>query len=124
MRGSYPIEHRLERLALARAYVALTGVMVRSVFGQKHADHSLLLIDAAIMVGRAENKPMNATKIAHYVGLPRSMVIRKLKEFVDSGVITREGNVFLLSEQRAHNQTKYVAEAMRIFRAAEKALKV
>jgi predicted transcriptional regulator len=104
-------------------YVALTGVMVRSVFGQKRADHSLLLIGAAIMVGHAENKPMNATKIAHYVGLPRSTIVRKLKEFLDSGVITREGNAYLLSEARAQNQTKYVAEAIRIFRAAEKGLK-
>jgi hypothetical protein len=31
--------------------------------------------------------------------------------------------VYLLSEERAHNQTKYVAQAMRIFRAAEKSLK-
>jgi hypothetical protein len=39
------------------------------------------------------------------------------------GAIARQGNVYLLSEERAHNQTKYVAQAMRIFRAAEKSLK-
>jgi hypothetical protein len=38
-------------------------------------------------------------------------------------VIARHGNVYLLSEERAHNQTKYVTEAMRIFRVAEKSLK-
>jgi predicted transcriptional regulator len=120
---TYPIMHRLERLALAKAYIALTRVMIDSVFGKKPADHSLLLIGSAIMVGHAENKPMNATKIAHYVGLPRSTVIRKLNEFLRNGAIARHGNVYLLSEDRAHNQTKYVAEAMRIFRAAEKGLK-
>ena len=67
--------------------------------------------------------PMNATKIAHYVGLPRSTVVRKLKEFVRVGAITRHGNVYLLSEERAHNQTKYVTDAMRIFRTAEESLK-
>jgi predicted transcriptional regulator len=120
---TYPIMHRLERLALAKAYVALTQVMVDSVFGKKPIDHSLLLIGSAIMVGHAENRPMNATKIAHYVGLPRSTVIRKLNEFLIAGVIDRHGNVYLLSEERAQNQTKYVTEAMRIFRAAEKSLK-
>jgi predicted transcriptional regulator len=120
---TYPIMHRLERLALAKAYIALTGVMVDSVFGNKPADHSLLLIGSAIMVGHAENRPMNATKIANYVGLPRSTVIRKLNEFLRVGAIARQGNVYLLSEERAHNQTKYVAQAMRIFRAAEKSLK-
>ena len=108
---------------MAKAYIALTGVMVDSVFGNKPADHSLLLIGFAIMVGHAENRPMNATKIANYVGLPRSTVIRKLNEFLRVGAIARQGNVYLLSEERAHNQTKYVAQAMRIFRAAEKSLK-
>ena len=123
MLETYPIMHRLERLALAKAYIALTGVMVDSVFGNKPANYSLLLIGSAIMVGHAENRPMNATKIANYVGLPRSTVIRKLNEFLRVGAVARQGNVYLLSEERAHNQTKYVAQAMRIFRAAEKSLK-
>jgi hypothetical protein len=123
MHGAYPIMHRLERLALARAYIALTRVMVDSVFGDKPADHSLLLIGSAVMVGHAEKRPMNATKIAQYIGLPRTTVIRKLNEFLRAGVIARHGNVYLLSEERAHNQTKYVTEAMRIFRTAEKSLK-
>ena len=123
MHGTYPLLHRLERLALAKSYLALTRVMADSVFGNKSADHSLLLIGAAIMVGHAENRPLNATKIAHYVGLPRSTVIRKLNEFLRVGVIARHGNVYLLSEERAKNRTKYVSEAMRIFRTAEKSLK-
>jgi predicted transcriptional regulator len=123
MPGTYSIVHRSERLALANAYIALTRVMVDSVFGNKPADHSLLLIGSAIMVGHAEDKPMSATKIAQYVGLPRSTVIRKLNQFLKAGVIARHGNVYLLSIERAHNQTKYVTEAMRIFRIAEKRLK-
>jgi predicted transcriptional regulator len=122
MLGRYPILHRLERLALAKAYIELTRVMVDSVFGKNPADHSLLLIGTAIMVGHAENKPMNATKIAHYVGLPRSTVIRKLNEFLRIGVIVRQDNVYLLSPERAQNRTKHVTEAMRIFRTAEKKL--
>ena len=49
MSETYSIMHRLERLALARAYIALTHAMVNSVFGEKSADHSLLLIGSAIM---------------------------------------------------------------------------
>jgi predicted transcriptional regulator len=123
MPETYSIMHRSERLALASAYIALTRVMVDSVFGKKPADHSLLLIGSAIMVGHAENRPMNATKISHYVGLPRSTVVRKLNEFARTGVVARHGNVYLLSEERARNQTKYVTQAMRIFRTAEKGLK-
>jgi hypothetical protein len=83
MLGTYPIVHCSERLALAKAYIALTRVMGGSVFGKKPADHSLL-------------RPMNATKISHYIGLPRSTVIRKLNEFLRTGVIARHGNVYLL----------------------------
>ena len=108
---------------LAKAYIALTRVMVDFVFGEKPADHSLLLIGSAIMVGHAENKPMSATKIAQYIGLPRSTVIRKLNQFQRNGVIARHGNVYLLSKERALNQARYVTEAMRIFRTAEKGLK-
>jgi hypothetical protein len=43
-------------------------------------------------------------QFAHYVGLPRSTVIRKLNEFVGVGVIARYGNAHLLSEERAHNE--------------------
>ena len=123
MLGTYPIMHRSERLALAKAYIALTRVMVDAVFGGKPVDYSLLLIGSAVIVGHAENRPMNATKISHYVGLPRSTVIRKLNEFSRTGVVARHGNVYLLSEERAQNQTKYVTEAMRIFYIAEKSLK-
>src|SRR5215475_3076701 len=123
MPGTYSIMHRLERLALAKAYIALTRVMVDSVFGEKPADHSLLFIGSAIMVGHAENKPMSATKIAQYIGLPRSTVIRKLNQFLGAGVIARHGNVYLLAKHRAENQTRYVTEAMHIFRTAEKDLK-
>jgi predicted transcriptional regulator len=123
MPGTYPIMHRSERFALASAYIALTRVMVDSVFGKEPADHSLLLIGAAIMVGHAEDKPMSATKIAQYIDLPRSTVVRKLNQFLKAGVIARHGNVYLLSMERAHNQTKYVTEGMRIFRIAEKRLK-
>ena len=123
MRGTYPIMHRMERLALAKTYISLTRMMVDSVFGKEPADHSLLLIGSAIMVGHAENRPMNAKKISHYVDLPRSTVIRKLNEFTRSGVVARHGNVYLLSEERAHNQTRYATEAMRVFHAAERSLK-
>lgn len=123
MPETYSIMHRSERLALASAYIALTRVMVDSVFGKRPADHSLLLIGSAIMVGHAENKPMGATKIAQYIGLPRSTVIRKLNQFLKAGVIARHGDVYLLSKERAQNQSKYVSEAMRIFRLAEKRLK-
>jgi CRP-like cAMP-binding protein len=123
MRGTYPILHRLERLALAKAYISLNRIMSDSVFGEEPADQSLLLIGCAIMVGHAENKPMNATKIAHYIAMPRSTVVRKLNEFLRAGVIARHGNLYLLSKERADNQTKYITEAMRIFRTAEKNLK-
>jgi hypothetical protein len=59
--------HRLERLALAKAYIALTRVMVDTVFGEKPADHSPLLIGSAIMVGH--RRMMERSCIATCAGI-------------------------------------------------------
>src|SRR3569833_3289511 len=99
MPGTYPIMHRLERLALARAYIALTRVMVDSVFGEKPADHSLLQIGSAIMVSHAENMPMSATKIAQYIKQKHTTKKQKHNKNHRVGVISRHVNVFLLSNQ-------------------------
>ena len=68
MHVTYPIIHRLERLTLAKAYIALTRVMVDSVFGERPADHSLLLKGSAIMVGHRRMRS-EAVPIATCAGI-------------------------------------------------------
>jgi predicted transcriptional regulator len=48
-----------------------------------NADH--ILIGAALMVGEAENRPMSATDISEYLGIPRATVVRKLQQLHQMG---------------------------------------
>lgn len=68
-----------------RALVAKTLLEAMRAYGRVNFGSDQLgetiaetLIVAAIVVGQAEGKPMTASDISHYIGLPRPTVIRKL----------------------------------------------
>ncbi|WP_130214492.1 helix-turn-helix domain-containing protein [Bradyrhizobium genosp. SA-3] len=84
---------------------------------------TLLMVGAAVVVGHAEARPMNATKISLYVNLPRSTVQRKLDQLQQLGVIVRRGNAYCLSPSRAGNiPPEYVKRSARIITEAAKRL--
>lgn len=63
-------------------------------YGQRSAD---IILIAAIMIGQAEGRPMNVSKLAAFSGIPRATVIRKLKAFEDAGLVEEfEGAMNLL----------------------------
>lgn len=63
--------------------------------GDKPADRvNDMLIGAAILVGQVEGRPLNASKIAQWVGMARPTVIRRLSWLEQKGVIERKGTVF------------------------------
>jgi hypothetical protein len=76
--GKYPLKHRDERRAVAQLFIELTRAMRRSINETGNVDGGLLLVAAAVMVGHAEDRPMTAAKIAHYVELPRTTVLRRM----------------------------------------------
>lgn len=49
----------------------------------------LMLIELALVIGQVDDKPMSATKVAQYIGLPRTTVIRKLNQLVETGMVER-----------------------------------
>ncbi|WP_155755013.1 helix-turn-helix domain-containing protein [Burkholderia pseudomultivorans] len=66
----------------------------RKRFGSR-ADELVLL--AAVFVGQAEGRPMNASKLAAYAGIPRPTVIRKLQALARRGVLERiDGGLYAL----------------------------
>lgn len=46
-----------------------------------------VMMNLAIYVGQVELKPLNAFKLAEYVGIPRSTVIRKIQTGVERGFL-------------------------------------
>ena len=69
------------------------GLVPTERFGA-HADD--LALFAGLLIGTAEGRPMNASKLAHYVGIPRPTVIRKLNALARRGMVERTGGAFVL----------------------------
>jgi predicted transcriptional regulator len=64
------------------------GLLGQRRFGT-HAPDVLLLVGVAI--GHLEAKPMGASKLAAYCGIPRPTVIRKLRAMVRAELVERDG---------------------------------
>jgi biotin operon repressor len=56
-------------------------------------------IISALLIGHAEGRPNNASKLAHYLGIPRTNVKRRLAKLERDGIIERHGNEFVLVPQ-------------------------
>ncbi|UFW91001.1 hypothetical protein BjapCC829_21660 [Bradyrhizobium barranii] len=59
-----------------------------------------MFVGFCVFIGHAEGRPMNATKIAHYLDMPRTTVLRKLKELLAAKVIVQRGNFYLIAVGR------------------------
>jgi biotin operon repressor len=94
---------RQDRLRIYRLSLDLTRSMHDSLFGG--GDHFGSTVDAIFVaccvgIGHAESRPMGAQKIAHYLGMPRTTVMRKLENLIAIGAIERSGNNYYISESR------------------------
>jgi DNA-binding IclR family transcriptional regulator len=56
-------------------------------------------IALCVAVGDIDNKPFSVAKIAAYMDVPRTTVIRKLKRLQSWGLINRRGRHFYLHEK-------------------------
>jgi hypothetical protein len=121
---------RNERLAVARTFIELSLIMRESIFTSEKLEGransgTLLLVACGVMVGHAERKPMNASKIADYVKLPRTVVRRSLNNLLALGVIVRNEKGYVVEPARAANQVsivrRYIKAMERASHAMEKA---
>src|SRR6266436_2106994 len=49
-----------------------------------------LYILLVVFIGHAEKRPMTAARISRFLGLPRSTVVRKLAQLIQSGHVSKE----------------------------------
>ena len=112
-----------ERLVIAKTFIELVGEIRSVVLPDGSNDVGTLLVAAAVLVGHIEGRAMSASKIAHYVALPRTTVIRRLDELVRRGVIERRGRVYcLLPARNREVLAAMVRRAMRTIKGAADAL--
>jgi len=68
-----------------------------TAFSYKHVGASFedMFVSFAVLIGTAEGRPMSATKLAGYLGIPRTNVLRALAKLQKKKFIYRVGNAYL-----------------------------
>src|SRR5215472_15146182 len=94
-----------QRHIIAKTFVSLGTEMRSSLLPEQDVTDAtagtLMLVSAAVLVGQVEGRLMNVTKLAHYVRLPRTTVLRKLELLTELGLVVRQGQNWRLSDKRA-----------------------
>jgi len=87
-------------------------------YGMHAADGMLV---AAVFIGETEGRPMNASKLAEFVGVPRPTVIRRMAELARNGRVVKDGTVWRYAGPRDIEGTRRATAAAvkAIIRTAE-----
>ncbi|MCC8968188.1 helix-turn-helix domain-containing protein [Bradyrhizobium sp. Pear76] len=89
---------------LAHLWLDLTRQLHKTVAPDLQAQFgsraSLMLIATAVYLGTLEERPMTATKLADYVGMPRATVIRRLRSLCRRGAVEKAGHHYRTPAKR------------------------
>jgi hypothetical protein len=85
-----------------------------------HADWDIvtLLVCTVVALSHIEGRPIGAAKVAQVLDVPRSTVIRKLKELTGRGDIERVGTRYVLNEDRLGPSTPPITSGVRAIERA------
>lgn len=90
------------RLKLAKALVGLTRLLADIAYpdGAQElvSDLDMLMVLVCVFIGDGEGRPMTATKISHFSGLPRSTVYRRLETLIKIKKIVRRGKNYFYAK--------------------------
>jgi hypothetical protein len=101
---------RVQRLAILRMVVGGMLEHRENMFGTlqlpRGDDDTTVLLFLAVSIGHAEGNPMNATKLAHFIHIPRTTVLRKLDRLIKLGLVVKhDGHSFVIAPHRARTVT-------------------
>lgn len=87
-----------QRAEIARMLIAMMRTLSHGYFKNDHFGSSVgdSLICSAIYIGQIERRPMSASKLATYTGMPRATVIRRLQMLIDAGRVVKLDGHFAL----------------------------
>jgi hypothetical protein len=87
---------------MARMFVDCLRVIHADAYPSKHIGASLeeMYVSFAVHIGTVEGRPMSATKIAGYLSMPRTNVLRALIELKKKDIVYSVGNVYLTNCDR------------------------
>jgi hypothetical protein len=92
--------------AAERLIVAETGLKLYQVFndiafpGESLADvQEYAQIMGVVWVGQLHLRPLNVSKVAYAIGMPRTTALRRLEELIAAGHLKRVGNHFYIADK-------------------------
>jgi biotin operon repressor len=102
VRGAHKIKKARQRLVLCRLMVDImrtvhgTYAPVSEPFGTRL---ETFFIGLCVAIGDIDGKPFSVAKIAAYMRVPRTTVIRRLDQLQSWGLIDRRGRHYYMNEQ-------------------------
>jgi DNA-binding IclR family transcriptional regulator len=112
------------RLALATAAIELSRILGAAVQPVTAAHADTVLVLQACYLGTLQGRPMSASKIAHFLGMPRTTVIGRLAFLTEHGYAKRDvsGAAYVISPERLNQPSANLDRAVKIIREAARAL--
>jgi HTH domain len=119
---------RIEAAPQRQVYCRLALDIMRTIH-ETYAPHGepfgprleSFFIAICVVVGDIEKKPFSATKIAEYMNVPRTTVVRRLDQLEGWGLIKRHGRSYI-SEEKVLNSVMGMRSYKRIRHLIDKAV--
>jgi predicted transcriptional regulator len=110
-----------ERLIVAEAAIRIGRVFNSELFNGNSATHE----DATWYCERCHlrGRPMTTRRIARYIGMPRTTVLRRLQVLLRLDYVRREGRAYCVSERYLRAPPKALNEAIKIILETAEALR-
>lgn len=82
-------QYAKERAVICQAVIDILRVYSLNYFGHERLGENVeeILIGFALYIGQEQGRPLSATDIAEYLGMPRTTVARKLQNFERIGLL-------------------------------------
>jgi hypothetical protein len=81
-----------------------------------------LLVWMCVGIGHQEGRPLNASKVAQIMNMPRMTAFRKLDELCRRGVLLKMGTQYILNEQKIGKATDHIPDVVRAIERAHRDL--
>jgi DNA-binding IclR family transcriptional regulator len=77
----------------------------------------------AVVIGHLRGRPMTTRRIARYIGIPRTTVLRQLLFLLRLGYVCRKGRTYCVSQRYLRAPPKALNEAIKIILETAEALR-
>jgi predicted transcriptional regulator len=113
-----------ERLIVAEAAIQFDRAFNSELFvGYPAMQADATWVLRAVVIGHLRGRPMTTRRIARYIGMPRTTVLRRLQLLLQLDYVRRKGRAYCVSERYLRAPPKALNEAIKIILETAEALR-